>query len=250
MKQNADAMDYQDLIRQRLEEIDKGPDPFVGSEKTRQQHEGILQKREDLAPWMALVKGGIKAYGGTSPYANVNLAGGAEAGLEDYGKSQAAADAERKGLMANQTDTEKARYARKMGNLDALIKAQGAIDAKTLGTLYAKQAGGANAINQQNANYIKAYNAYNNALKNEISGIRAFYKQTYNQDMSEDDAHALANQRVMASLPAQMREALGFNNPSKPITTADLGKQPPVNPATPVNPGQPIKPPPPPSGFK
>jgi len=251
IKQNADAMDYQDLIRQRLEDMEKGPDPFLGSEQTRQKHEDILQRREELAPYMALMKGGLKAYGGASPYANVNIAGGADTGLEDYTKSKMLADAERKNLLANQTETEKNRYARKMTNLDALIKAQGAIDAKTLGTLYAKQAGHGNAINQQNANYLKAYNAYTNSLKNEMANIRAYYKQTYNMDMPEDEAYKLANERVMQGMPAGVKDILGFNGTTKPLTPADLGKQPPVTPT--VNSGNPVtppKPPPPPTGFK
>jgi len=247
MKQNADTMDYQDLIRQRLEDMDKGPDPFSGSEATRLKYEEALKKKEELAPYMSLIKGGLKAYGGTSPYANANIGAGAETGLEDYMKSQAAADAERKSLLANQTDTEKLKYARKMGNLDALIKAQGAIDAKTLGTLYAKNIGHGNAINQQNANYIKASNVYATMLKNELAQIRAYYKQTYNQDISEDEAHKLANDRVLQSMPPGLKDMLSLGS-TKPLTTADLGKTP-VNPTVPINPAQPIKPPPP-AGYK
>jgi hypothetical protein len=245
MKQNADAMDYQDLIRQRLEDMEKGPDPFLGSEQTRQKHEDILQRREELAPYMSLIKGGLKTYGGTSPYANANIGAGAESGLEDYAKSQTAADAERKGLLANQTDTEKNRYARKMANLDALIKAQGGLDAKTLGTLYAKQAGHGNAIAAQSANYIKAYNAFLSSVKNEKASILKNAKQNY-ENITDDQAEALAHQYVMQNMPGQMKDILGFNNmPS--VTPTDIGKPPPVTPVAPtnnakVNPTMPVKP--------
>ena len=132
-----------------------------------------------------------------------------------------------------------------MTNLDALIKAQSGIDAKTLGALYAKNVGAQTAATQQQANYIKAYNAYSNSLKNEMAQIRAYYKQTYNLDMPEDEAYSLANQRVMQSLPSAMKDMLGFSGSLKPLTPADIGKAPLGSPTP-----EPTKVPPPPPGFK
>jgi hypothetical protein len=248
MKKNADTMDYQDLIRRRLEELDTAPDPFTQSEAARTAYGETIKKREELAPYMALMRGGLKAFGGTSPFANANIGAGAETGFEDYLKNQAGTEADRKYLIGQQTDTEKNRYARKMGNLDTLIKAQGNIDAKTLGALYAKNVGAQTAATQQQANYIRAYNAFGNSLKNEMANIRAFYKQTYQMDMPEEEAYNLAQDRVMKSMPAEMKNMLGFNSSLKPITAADLARVSP-NGAPPVNSGANTVPPKPP-GYK
>ena len=246
MKQNADTMDYQDLIRRRLEELDTAPDPFTQSEAARTAYGETVKKREELAPYMALMRGGLKAYGGTSPFANANIGAGAETGFEDYLKNQASTEADKRYLLGQQTDTEKNRYARKMGNLDTLIKAQSNIDAKTLGALYAKNVGSQTAQAQQQANYIRAYNAFGNSLKNEMANIRAFYKQTYQMDMPEEEAYNLAQQRVMSSMPAEMKNMLGFNSSLKPITAADLAT---VSPSG-AKPIVPPAAPPPPKGFK
>lgn len=79
-----------------------------------------------------------------------------------------------------------------------------------------------------------------------MANIRAFYKQTYQMDMPEEEAYNLAQQRVMASMPAEMKNMLGFNSSLKPITAADLAT---VNPSG-AKPIVPPAAPPPPKGFK
>jgi hypothetical protein len=88
-----------------------------------------IKDRQDQKLWMSLIQGGAKAMQSTSPYAMAGLGAGLEEGAKTYGKGMEAERADKKLLIAQQSALEQAEYARKSGNLNALIQAQARLDA-------------------------------------------------------------------------------------------------------------------------
>jgi hypothetical protein len=72
--------------------------------------------------------GGAKAMSSTSPFANVGIGQGIGAGVETYAQAAKAERDDKKLLIAQQSALEQAEYARKTGNLNALIAAQTRLD--------------------------------------------------------------------------------------------------------------------------
>jgi hypothetical protein len=71
----------------------------------------------------------------TSPHALVGLGAGIEEGTRTYGKGLEGERADKKLLLAQQSALEQAEYARKSGNLNALIAAQSRLDNVRLQTM-------------------------------------------------------------------------------------------------------------------
>jgi hypothetical protein len=88
-----------------------------------------MRGSKDQNLWMSLIQGGAKAMQSTSPYAMAGLGAGLEEGARTYGKGLEGERADKKLLLAQQSALEQAEYARKTGNLNALIAAQTRLDA-------------------------------------------------------------------------------------------------------------------------
>ncbi len=87
-----------------------------------------MRNSKDQNLWMSLIQGGAKAMQSTSPHAMVGLGAGLEAGAKEYGRGMEGERADKKLLLAQQSALEQAEYARKTGNLNALIAAQTRLD--------------------------------------------------------------------------------------------------------------------------
>jgi hypothetical protein len=87
-----------------------------------------MKGSKDQNLWMSLIQGGAKAMQSTSPYALSGLGAGLEAGAKEYGRGLEGERADKKLLLAQQSALEQAEYARKTGNLNALIAAQTRLD--------------------------------------------------------------------------------------------------------------------------
>jgi hypothetical protein len=74
-----------------------------------------LQSRRDMAPWMAVTQAGLGMMSGTSPHALANIGVGGQRGLESYSKSLSDIEADRKGMLQQQVEAEKAKLARQTG---------------------------------------------------------------------------------------------------------------------------------------
>lgn len=88
-----------------------------------------MRANKDQNLWMSLIQGGAKAMQSTSPHAMVGLGAGIEEGAKSYGRGLEGERADKKLLLAQQSALEQAEYARKTGNLNALIAAQTRLDA-------------------------------------------------------------------------------------------------------------------------
>jgi hypothetical protein len=127
--------DYRELIKKKLESLDSGTDPFAKSTALQEEYAKGIDARREMSPWMALTQAGLGMMAGTSPHALTNIGTGGQRGLETYAKSASEEAADRKIMLQQQVEAEKSKYSRDVGNLNALIAAQGQIDAKEIAAL-------------------------------------------------------------------------------------------------------------------
>jgi hypothetical protein len=119
---------YEKEIEARLAEVNKGLGGGLAQKDVDALREEMKGNR-DQNLWMSLIQGGAKAMQSASPHAMVGLGAGLEAGAKEYGRGMEAERADKKLLIAQQSALEQAEYARKTGNLNALIAAQTRLDA-------------------------------------------------------------------------------------------------------------------------
>lgn len=143
--------DYRELIKKKLASMDSGEDPFAKSNALQQEYAKGIESRREMAPWMALTQAGLGTLAGTSQHGLTNLGQGAMRGMENYAKSAAEEAADRKIMLQQQVEAEKSKYARDVGNLNALIAAQGQIDAKEIAALNRKSMDANTAATKQAA---------------------------------------------------------------------------------------------------
>jgi hypothetical protein len=118
---------YEKEIEAGLAELKKGLSGGMAQKDLDALRENI-KENQDQKFWMSLIQGGAKAMQSTSPYAMAGLGAGIEAGAKEYGRGTEAERADKKLLIAQQSALEQVEYARKSGNLNALIAAQGRLD--------------------------------------------------------------------------------------------------------------------------
>jgi hypothetical protein len=118
---------YESEIQAMMADLKKG----LGEGRAQKDLDALreeIKERQGDKLWMSLIQGGAKAMQSTSPHAMVGLGSGLEAGAKEYGRGMEAERADKKLLLAQQSALEQAEYARKTGNLNALIAAQTRLD--------------------------------------------------------------------------------------------------------------------------
>jgi len=179
-------------IDKLTEELNKG----LKSGKSQSDLDDLrteIKDKQDQKLWLSLMAGGAKAMASKSPYANVGIGEGVGAGVETYAQAAKAEREDKKLLIAQQSALEQAEYARKTGNLNALIAAQTRLDQikQHRETLKAQYAGiSASKEATLEASKTKAYG--DTVLKGIASG------------MSEDEATSLANRIYGKSAGVQL----------------------------------------------
>lgn len=126
--------DYQTQVGKIGTQIDKLTEELNKGLKSGKSQADLDDLREEIKDkqnqklWMSLMAGGAKAMASTSPYAGVGIGQGIGAGIETYAQAKKDELADKKLLIAQQSALEQAEYARKTGNLNALIAAQSRLD--------------------------------------------------------------------------------------------------------------------------
>jgi hypothetical protein len=123
----SNAGKYEKEIEAGLAQLKKG----LGEGRSQADLDALREEikgNQDQKLWLSLIQGGAKAMQSTSPYAMVGLGAGLEEGAKTYGKGMEAERADKKLLLAQQSALEQVEYARKSGNLNALIQAQARLD--------------------------------------------------------------------------------------------------------------------------
>jgi hypothetical protein len=119
---------YESEIEAMMADLKKGLGEGRSQKDLDDLREQMKGNREQNL-YMALIEGGAKAMQSTSPNALAGLGAGIEAGAKSYGRGMEAERADKKLLIAQQSALEQVEYARKSGNLNALIQAQARLDA-------------------------------------------------------------------------------------------------------------------------
>jgi len=97
----------------------KNEDYFGSSAATSKEYADELKSQRDKAPYMALLSAGLGMMSGTSPYALANVGAGGKAGIETLQKSQEQDLLNRKAILAQQVESDKAKSSRGLGYLGA-----------------------------------------------------------------------------------------------------------------------------------
>jgi hypothetical protein len=110
--------DYKQFLEDQIKESLLAQKENKSFEKTDAQIAEMtkgLQSRRDVAPWMAVTQAGLGMMSGTSPHALANIGTGGQRGLESYSKSLSDIESDRKGMLQQQVEAEKAKLARQTG---------------------------------------------------------------------------------------------------------------------------------------
>jgi hypothetical protein len=240
--------DYRDLIKRRLEALESGPDPFAKSTALQQEYAKGIEDRRAMSPYQALAEAGFATAAGTSPNFLANLGAGGREGLKAYGKTAADEAADRKLMLQQQVEAEKSKYARDMGNLSALISAQGQMDTKEIAALGRKSTDANTAAIRESAIAQRAADNFRDAVGKFQSllitdDVKKFqYEQ--NPYKLKKDAYTSAYEAT----PIATRKLLDLTPPDVlyPEVKKDDNK---VIPGATNTPGGKQKTPPPPKGF-
>jgi hypothetical protein len=126
----------ENTIRSRMENMEKG-NPFERSQALEAQYADAMKERKASRPYETLLNFGLGALSGESPYAMTNIGKGGTYAMQQMQKAGQEDAADRKLMLQQAVEQEKAKYARDTGNLGALQT--------SLGQMYSKQIGLKNA---------------------------------------------------------------------------------------------------------
>ena len=118
---------YEAQIQKLMDELNKGIKEGKSQSDLDDLRQEIKDRKNDKF-WQALMIGGAKTMAGQSRHGLANLGEGITSGVQEYGKAEAAERADKKLLIAQQSALEQLEYAKKSGNLNALIQAQTRLD--------------------------------------------------------------------------------------------------------------------------
>ena len=123
---------YEARIAEALD-AQKNFNPTEKSDAMAQQYADELKNRQSNDNNTALLHTAAGMLAGTSPYFFTNVGTGAQEGVKSLNASNLQNQTDRKMLLQNQIEGEKFKEQRKIGQLQTMMQAQAAIDAKKLG---------------------------------------------------------------------------------------------------------------------
>ena len=223
-----DVMDYRQLIKDRLM-AQETANPFVKSDAAAAAIKQDMEERKAQSPWQALAMAGLGTMAGTSQYAGTNIGLGGLEGMKDYMRSNAENAADRKLLLSQGVESEKAKYARDIGNLNSMIAAQGQMDTREIGL---KNAGASAANTSAYRDQLLAAK-YATLWKDTLDDTKnTLLKQTKFNSLYRKDPIAfnrLAEQEAKRNMPPTALNILG-KTPALTDTAPTGGKTPALPP--------------------
>jgi len=241
--------DYRELIKKRLEAMDSGSDPFAKSTALQEDYAKGIEERRGLAPWQALTQAGLATMAGQSPHLLSNLGAGGAEGLKSYARTSAEEAADRKLMLQQQVEAEKSKYARDTANLNALIAAQGQLDAKEIAALQRKSVDANTAATKEAAlaeradkNFRDAVTKFQNLLIQDE--VKKFDYERNPYKLQKDAYKNAYNSTSIAT-----RKLLDLKDPDELYPDVKKDDNKPTKPASTTSGGRPTTPPPP-KGFQ
>jgi hypothetical protein len=222
---------YQQFLEENVRKQIEGQmsgNPFAKSQALEAEYAKEMADRKARSPYEALAMAGLGAMSGTSPHMMTNFGLGGIEGLKSMQRSSAENSADRKLLLAQQVEAEKAENARKSGLTGQMQT--------SLGQLYAKDTAADSALatralanaTKGSTDYAKAQSVYkdlfNNTFdeltKNAAPGKIYYKKYKDNPDQLKKDAAQIAQDQLRTVNPT-LAEQLNFVPVKLPPAPAD-----------------------------
>jgi hypothetical protein len=240
--------DYRELIKKRLESLDSGTDPFAKSSALQEQYAKGIEERRGLAPWQAVTQAGLAMMAGTSPHALSNIGAGGAEGLKSYARSSAEEGADRKLMLQQQVEAEKSKYARDTANLNALIAAQGQIDAKEIAAAGRKSTDANTAAVRESALAQRAGDNFRDSVAKFKSLLIQDEVKKFEYDRNPYKLQKDAYKDAYDATPVATRKLLDLKHPDELYPDVKKDDNKPTKPASTTSGGR--SSPPPPPGFQ
>jgi hypothetical protein len=218
-KKPEDVMDYRQLIKDRLA-AQETANPFIKSDEAAAAIRQDMEERKTQSPWQALAMAGLGTLAGTSQYAGTNLGLGGLEGMKDYMRSNAENAADRKLLLSQGVEAEKAKYARDTGNLNSLIAAQGQMDTREIGLKNVGATGAATAATRANTEYNKNWNNFQLRVGAEKNNLMNQKSKTFDYEQNPDKLDVDAYKNIYNKTPPDVRDSLKLPDPKTYAATA------------------------------
>lgn len=197
----------ENTIRQRMENLDKG-NPFERSQALEEEYTKDMKDRQSRRGNEFLTNLGLGLLG-SSPYLSENVKQGGVNAMQGLQKSAAEDAADRKLLLQQAVEQEKAKYGRDVGNLGALQTSLGQMYSKQIGKMNA----GATAAATQTYRDQLLVQKYATLWKDTLDDTKdSLLKQTKFNNIYRKDPVAfnrLAEQEAKRNMPKVALDALG-----------------------------------------
>ena len=207
-------LSYLPEINRRLAALDGGKDPFAG---TKEEISGIREEMKDRAKMnnaQALTRFGLGMLGGPSQYWQENVGKAGLGALDFMSKAGVENAADRKLLASTVRESEAAKYARDTQNLNSLISAQSAIEAKKLGIGQIAATREGNKLLKEATLLSNASNAYSQRVNDAFKSMAAEEKNKFIFEHNPSLLWDKARNEVYETLPKSQRELLQLAPPS------------------------------------
>ena len=207
-------LSYLPEINRRLAALDGGKDPFAG---TKEEISGIREEMKDRAKMnnaQALTRFGLGMLGGPSQYWQENVGKAGLGALDFMSKAGAENAADRKLLASTVRESEAAKYARDTQNLNSLISAQSAIEAKKLGIGQIAATREGNKLLKEATLLSNASNAYSQRVNDAFKSMSGQEKNKFIFEYNPGLLWEKARNEVYETLPKSQRELLQLAPPS------------------------------------
>ncbi len=196
-------------------------DPFAESKKQEADIRAQAAESKRSAPWEALTMAGLATMQGSpdpSTRQNFlgNLAYGAEKGMGVYGKRMGEQADANKLLLTQGVEREKSKYARDIGNLNAITTSLGQMDTREIAVMNAKNTAAATSASREYNDFLKATTIYSNALAKEKAALFRANKDKFNFDADNADLDMEARNNVAKTMP-KIAQVVGAGAPVSPL---------------------------------
>ena len=214
-------LDYTAEINKRLAALDGGTDPFAGTKSEIADIRQEMKDRGAMTNAQALTRFGLGMMNAPSGQAGtgfnqfVTNVGRSGTGALDYlAKTNAENAADRKLLASTVRESEAAKYARDTQNLNSLISAQSAIEAKKLGIGQIAATREGNKLLKEATLLSNASNAYSQRVNDAFKSMAAEEKNKFIFEHNPSLLWDKAINEVYETLPKSQRELLQLAPPS------------------------------------
>lgn len=206
------ATNYEARIAEALD-AQKNFNPTEQSDLMSQQYAQELADRKGQNMNMALASMAAGMAAGDSPYFFTNVGRGGQEAVKSLASSNAQDQADRKLLLQNKIEGEKFKEQRRVGGLNALIQAQGLVDAKKIAQMGLSVSSENARLARQDSNRTTAETARQNAIRNRARDLMTDAIDKYKYDGNTNQAYLDAAHEYDLVAPQSLLDLMGLERP-------------------------------------